>query len=131
MLIRVTSLIFVWNLSHAVEASEPNWHKDNRIIIWQPFMRSLYCSCSVNANYDRCHDFPIATSNPLDQRDLGDVVVIRPNMICHCLPSLCVARHATRKPNLNLSILVFLQRSLCFTCVLNFDSTIELCAKLN
>ena len=111
------------NLSHADEASEPNWHKDKIIILWQRFMYSVYCSFSVNANFDRCLDFAIATSNPLGQRDLDDVVVIRPNMIGHSLPSLCVARHVTRKPELNLSILVFLQRSLCLTRVPNFGST--------
>jgi len=99
------------NLSHADEASEPNWHKDKIIILWQRFMYSMYCSFSVNANFDRCLDFAIATSNPLGQRDLEDVVVIRPNLIGHRLPSLCVARHVTRKPDLNL-ILVFLQGSL-------------------
>lgn len=108
------------NLSHADEASEPNWHKDNRIILWQRFMYSVYCSFSVNANFDRCLDFAIATNNPLGQRDLEDVVVIRPNLIGHRLPCLCVARHVK-----------FLQRSLCLTRVPNFDSTVEFSAKLN
>ena len=70
-------------------------------------MYSVYCSFSVNANFDRCLDFAIATSNPLGQRDVEDVVVIRPNLIGHRLPSLCVTRLVTRKPDLNL-ILVFL-----------------------
>ena len=30
------------SFSHADDASEANWHKDKRIINWQPFMHSLH-----------------------------------------------------------------------------------------
>ena len=30
------------NFLHDDEASEANWHKDKRIINWQPFMHSAY-----------------------------------------------------------------------------------------
>ena len=41
---------------------------------------------SVNANYDRCHNFATATKNPFSDHDLRGVL-IRPNLIAHCLPT--------------------------------------------
>ena len=52
---------------------------------------------SVNANYDRCHNFATATKNPFSDHDLRGFV-IRPNLIAHCLPTPARSRARKSKP---------------------------------